>query len=400
MLFFYKALTRAGEERQGSVDAPTQDAAVAAVQRKELIVVAIKPAEAQSLFEKDLSFLHRISLKDVVVLSRQIATLFEAHISALRAFRLLASEAENPELRKKLNQIADDIQSGVSISQALNKHPAVFSDFYVSMVRSGEESGKLSETFLYLADYLDRYYELASKTKHALIYPAFVIVVFFGVMIGMMTFVVPKLAEIITSSGQEIPVYTKIVLAISNFLVHYGLFAALFAVIIGITVWYYSKKGFISFSKMKLSVPVVGDLYRKLYLSRIADNLYTMLTSGIPILRAVEVTATVVGNNVYEKILRDTHEAVKGGSPLSDAISHNDEIPRIMIQMIKVGEETGKIPDMLGKLAMFYKREVDGAVDSLVALIEPIMIVLLGLGVGTVLAAVLMPIYNIAGGIS
>lgn len=399
MLFFYKALTRAGEERQGSVDAPTQDAAVAAVQRKELIVVAIKPAEAQSLFEKDLSFLHRITLKDVVVLSRQIATLFEAHISALRAFRLLAAEAENPDLRKKLNQIADDIQSGVAISQALNKHPAVFSDFYVSMVRSGEESGKLSETFLYLADYLDRYYELASKTKHALIYPAFVIVVFFGVMIGMMTFVVPKLAEIITSSGQEIPVYTKIVLAISNFLVHYGIFAAFIVAIMGITVWYYSKKGLVSFSKIKLSVPVVGELYRKLYLSRVADNLYTMLTSGIPILRAVEVTATVVGNNVYEKILRDTHEAVKGGAPLSDAISHNDEIPRIMIQMIKVGEETGKIPDMLGKLAIFYKREVDGAVDSLVALIEPIMIVMLGLGVGTVLAAVLMPIYNIAGGI-
>ncbi|OHA79638.1 MAG: hypothetical protein A2675_03050 [Candidatus Yonathbacteria bacterium RIFCSPHIGHO2_01_FULL_51_10] len=399
MLFYYKALTRAGQQREGSVDAPSQDAAVAAIQHKDLIVVSVKSSEGQSFFEKDLSLLNRVSLKDVVVLSRQIATLFEAQVSALRVFRLLASEAENPTLRKKLSQIGDDIQSGMSISQALNKHPSVFSDFYVSMVRSGEESGKLSETFVYLADYLDRYYELASKTKHALIYPVFVIVVFFGVMIGMMTFVVPKLAEIIKSGGQEIPVYTKIVLAISDFLVNYGLFALLAAMIGGGAVWYYTKKGVISFSKFVLAIPVMGTLYRKLYLSRISDNFYTMLSSGIPILRSVEVTASVVGNDVYEKILLDVHEAVKGGSSLSDALSKSGEIPHIMIQMVKVGEETGNIPELLHRLAIFYKREVDGAVDSMVALIEPIMIVVLGLGVGVVLAAVLMPIYNIAGSI-
>ena len=399
MLFYYKALTRGGQQREGSVDAPSQDAAVAAIQHKDLIVVSVKSSEGQSFFEKDLSLLNRVSLKDVVVLSRQIATLFEAQVSALRVFRLLASEAENPTLRKKLSQIGDDIQSGMSISQALNKHPSVFSDFYVSMVRSGEESGKLSETFVYLADYLDRYYELASKTKHALIYPVFVIVVFFGVMIGMMTFVVPKLAEIIKSGGQEIPVYTKIVLAISDFLVNYGLFALLAAMIGGGAVWYYTKKGVISFSKFVLAIPVMGTLYRKLYLSRISDNFYTMLSSGIPILRSVEVTASVVGNDVYEKILLDVHEAVKGGSSLSDALSKSGEIPHIMIQMVKVGEETGNIPELLHRLAIFYKREVDGAVDSMVALIEPIMIVVLGLGVGVVLAAVLMPIYNIAGSI-
>lgn len=399
MLFYYKALTRAGQQREGSVDAPSQDAAIAAIQHKDLIVVSVKSVDGQSFFEKDLSLLNHISLKDVVVLSRQISTLFEAQVSALRVFRLLAAEAENPSLRKKLSQIGDDIQSGMSISQAMNKHPSVFSDFYVSMVRSGEESGKLSETFVYLADYLDRYYELASKTKHALIYPVFVIVVFFGVMIGMMTFVVPKLAEIIKSGGQEIPVYTKIVLAISDFLVNYGLFALLAVMIGGGAVWYYTKKGVISFSRFVLSIPVLGALYRKLYLSRISDNFYTMLSSGIPILRTVEVTANVVGNDIYEKILLDVHEAIKGGASLSDAMSKSGEIPHIMIQMVKVGEETGNIPELLHRLAIFYKREVDGAVDSMVALIEPIMIVVLGLGVGVVLAAVLMPIYNIAGSI-
>lgn len=399
MLYYYKALTKSGEQREGSVDAPNQDTAIGAIQGKGLIVVAIKGSETKSIFEKDISFINRISLKDVVVLSRQIATLFEAHISALRTFRLLAVEAENPNLRKKLNQISDDIQTGIPISQALSKHPTVFSDFYVSMVHTGEESGKLSETFLYLADYLDRYYELTAKTKHALIYPAFVIGTFIIVMILMMTVIVPKLGEIIRTSGQAIPVYTQIILSLSDFLVHYGLFVLLVVVIMGLAMWYYTKKGAISFSKLKLSVPVLGDLYRKLYLSRIADNLYTMLSSGIPILRAVEVTGTVVGNNVYENILKNAYEMIRGGSALSDALGQSDEIPHIMIQMVKVGEETGKIPDLMQKLAFFYKREVDGAVDSLVALIEPIMIVLLGLGVGTILAAVLLPIYNIAGNI-
>ncbi|MHB8651878.1 MAG: type II secretion system F family protein [Minisyncoccota bacterium] len=399
MLYYYKALTKSGEQREGSVDAPNQDTAIGAIQGKGLIVVAIKGSETKSIFEKDISFINRISLKDVVVLSRQIATLFEAHISALRTFRLLAVEAENPNLRKKLNQISDDIQTGIPISQALSKHPTVFSDFYVSMVHTGEESGKLSETFLYLADYLDRYYELTAKTKHALIYPAFVIGTFIVVMILMMTVIVPKLGEIIRTSGQAIPVYTQIVLSISDILVHYGLFVLLVVVIMGLAMWYYTKKGAISFSKLKLSVPVLGDLYRKLYLSRIADNLYTMLSSGIPILRAVEVTGTVVGNKVYENILKNAYEMIRGGSALSDALGQSDEIPHIMIQMVKVGEETGKIPDLMQKLAFFYKREVDGAVDSLVALIEPVMIVILGLGVGTILAAVLLPIYNIAGNI-
>lgn len=322
-------------------------------------------------------------------------------MSALRAFRLLGAQSDNKELSRILTEVADDIQSGVSMSGALGKHPKAFSDFYVNMVKAGEESGKLNETFLYLADYLDRSYELTSKTKNALIYPAFVVGTFIIVMIMMLTIVIPRLSAILTETGQEIPVYTKVVLAISHFLTSYGIFFFILLVIGGFLLWRWSKtdRGGVALSRSRLEVPYIGDLYQKLYLSRIADNMNTMLSSGISMVRAIEITASVVGNEVYKNLLTDAGSAVKSGSSLSDALSGHSEIPSIMVAMVKIGEETGELGNILKTLAHFYKREVDNAVDTLVGLIEPIMIVSLGLGVGLLLTSVLVPIYNVTAGI-
>ena len=334
-------------------------------------------------------------------MSRQISTLFEAQVSAVKTFRLLGTESGNLILHKKLAEIADDVQSGVPISGAMGKHSDLFSSFYVNMVRAGEESGKLNETFAYLADYLDRSYELASKTKNALIYPIFVIITFITVMILMLTLVIPRLSSIITESGQEIPLYTKIVLAISQFLVDYGLFLLIFVVIGIFYLLRFQKQegGARYFDNLKLTIPYISDLYKKLYLSRIADNMDTMLTSGISMVRAIEITGTVVDNKIYEDILKDVVGLVKSGSSMSEAFSrYPEQIPSIMIQMIKVGEETGELGYILKTLAKFYKREVETSVDTLVGLIEPVMIISLGLGVGFLLTSILVPIYNIAGG--
>jgi len=314
---------------------------------------------------------------------------------------MLASESENKILRKILTQVSDDIQAGSSMSDALYKHPKVFSDFYVNMVRAGEESGKLNDTFLYLAGYLDRTYELTSKTRNALIYPAFVISTFFVVMVLMMTFVIPRLSSILTETGQEIPMYTKVVITLSDFLVNYGIFFLILFVAGLFLLWKYSgtEKGKIAFSRARLDIPYVGELYSKLYLSRISDNMNTMLSSGISMVRAIEITGSVVGNEVYSNILKEAAESVKSGSSLSDALSQNKEIPGIVTAMIRIGEETGELGNILKTLALFYKREVDNAVDTLVGLIEPIMIVLLGVGVGLLLTSVLVPIYNITAGI-
>lgn len=399
MLFLYKAIDQNGEQKEGSIEAVSIDVAINSIQKRGLIISAINPVEDRSL-QNRFFFGGRVSNKDIVILSRQLSTLFEAQVSALRIFKLISAEAESPALRKALTEIADDLQGGSSISKALGKHPKVFSDFYVNMVKSGEETGKLNDIFSYLADYLDRNYEVVSKAKNALIYPAFVITVFVGVMVLMFTVIIPKIAAIILDSGQELPIYTKIVIAISDFLVHDGIFLAA-AIVVGsffLIRYIRTPVGAYAFDSFKLSVPYVGDLYRKLFLSMIADNMSTMITSGIPMLRALEITSSVVGSDIYKQILNESMIAIKGGSSLSNAFSQYKEIPGILVQMIKVGEETGELASILKTMARFYQREVMNAVDTLVDLIEPVMIVLLGLGVGVLLASVLLPIYNMANG--
>lgn len=361
------------------------------------MVASIEPAEKEPWYTK-IKFGTGVSNKEIVVLSRQIATLFEAQVSALKIFTLLSSEEENLYLKKSLIQIADDIQAGSTISKALTRHPEIFSEFYVNMVRSGEETGKLNDTFNHLADYLDRNYEVISKAKNALIYPAFVITVFIMVMVLMFAVIIPKISLIILDSGQPIPFYTQIVFSISNFFINYGVILAVAIVIAGFFLVRYTRteEGKTALAHFKLSVPYVGNLYKKLYLSIIADNMSTMVMSGIPMANSIEVTASVVGNDVYRKILEESLLAVKGGSSLSQSLSQYEEIPNMLVQMIKVGEESGELGSILGTMAHFYQREVINAVDTLVSLIEPIMIVLLGLGVGILLASVLIPIYDIA----
>lgn len=398
MLFNYKALENiTGAQKAGTIEAVSIEVAIDSLQKRGLLIAEIEPAEKDSWIAH-LSIGGGVKNKDVVILSRQMATLFDAQVSALKIFSLLAAEVENAKLRHALIEITDDLKGGSSISKALAKHPDIFTEFYVNMVKAGEETGKLNETFNYLADYLDRNYEVVSKAKNALIYPAFVVSVFVAVMIIMFTVIIPKISVILIDSGTEVPTYTKIVFAISSFMIHDGaIIAAAIVVAVFLGIRYIrTPEGKTALARFKLDVPYVGDLYRKLYLSLIADNMNTMVLSGIPMAKAIEVTASVVGNDVYRQILEESLLAVKSGSSLSQSLAQYEEIPGILLQMIKVGEETGELGAILKTMARFYQREVLTAVDTLVSLIEPVMIVFLGLGVGTLLASVLIPIYNIA----
>ena len=402
MLFRYQAVDASGTPREGTIDASTADVAISSLQQRGYVVSSIAPlSEGRSLFTMRMTFLERVSSKEVVIFSRQIATLLEAQVSALRIFRLLAAEADNPLLGRILTEIADDLQGGSSISNALAQHPDLFSPFYVNMVKAGEEAGKLDQSFNFLADYLDRTYEVLHRARSALIYPAFVITTFIAVMTLMLTLVIPRISDIIVSSGQEIPIYTRIVIGLSSFFTNYIAFILFFAAALGVALWRFKRTpaGRRAFDEAKLAVPYVGDLYEKLYLSRIADNLATMLASGVSMIKVLEITSDVVDNEVYKEIITNTTADVKAGKSLSDALSEYPQIPGVLTQMAKVGEETGNLGSILETLAKFYRREVNTAVDRLINLIEPAMIVLLGLGVGILLAAVLLPIYNIAGGI-
>lgn len=398
MLFNYIALDAQNAQRKGTVEAMTVDAAISAVQKRGYTIVSINEIEAKSgLFNMEFHLFEGVSNKEIVILSRQIATLFQAHVSPLRIFRLLSAEIENKYLQGILNQIVEDLQGGSSIARALASHPKVFSSFYINLVRAGEESGSLEKSFNYLADYLDRSYEITSKAKNALIYPAFVISVFFIVMGLMLTMVIPKVAKILTDAGGELPIYTRIVIGVSDFLVNYiGIILVLGSV--GIVMLYRFIKtpvGLRAYDELMISIPYMGDLQRKLVLTRMCDNLSTMLSAGISIVQALEVTSDVVGNTIYKEIIDSAIFDVKGGRSFADAISEYPEIPGVLAQMIKVGEETGSMPEIISTLATFYRREVNNAVDTLIGLIEPVMIVLLGLGVGVLLASVLMPIYGL-----
>jgi type IV pilus assembly protein PilC len=401
MLFKYTYIDESGSEREGTIDAVNDDAAINSLQSRGIVLTSLAPAAAtKSIFDMEIDLFSHVSSRELVMLSRQISTLFGAKVSALKVFRLLAGNATNKILHNALSKVSDDIAGGSSMAKAMSKHPKVFNHFYVNMVAAGEESSQLDKIFGNLADYTERTYEITSKAKNALIYPAFVIATFIGVMVLMLTAVIPRISVILVESGQEIPFYTQITLGISSFFVNFGIPLLVLFVVLGAIAFkrIQTEEGKRAFDRFKLNIPVLGAIYRNLYVSRIMDNMSTMLVSGISMLKALESTHAIIDNAVYRDILSRSIESVHGGSSVSDALSRNgDEIPSIVVQMIRVGEETGELGNILQTLSRFYGREVVNSVDTLVSLIEPAMIVLLGLGVGFLLASVLVPIYNISG---
>jgi type II secretory pathway component PulF len=402
MLFKYKALDKTGTEQEGTIETVNEDTAIAALQRNGLVITSVVPADKKDFLHGDIAYFEHVSAKEVVILSRQLATLFEAQVSALRIFRLLGSEAANPLVRKTLSKVSDDIQAGSSISKALSKHPKVFSSFYCNMVLAGEETGRLEQTFNHLAEYIDRSYAVTSKAKHALVYPAFIIFTFIVIMVLMLVMVIPKLTEMIKEASAEIPIYTKIVMGFSDFFINYGLLLFVFLVFVVITLWRYAltPQGRRYFDRLKLDIPLIGSLYQKLFLARLAENLSTMLSSGIAMVQAIDITSAIVENVHYEEALKKARDDIKNGASISKAFSEHPEIPTIMVQMMRVGEETGELSNILKTLAKFYTREVENTVDTLIGMLEPIMIILLAGGVGVLVASVILPIYSITSSIT
>lgn len=398
MLFFYQAKTKEGEEKKGAIEAPSPELALLALQRRELIIISLTLSGEKKGLLREFYFFGKIKHRDIVILSRQLAILFEAKVPVITSFEILIKETSNKNLKKNLQEILEDIQGGLPISQAMRRHPEIFSDFYTNMIKVGEEAGKLDEIFTFLADYLERNYELTNKAKNALIYPAFVFGAFIIVMIVMLTVVIPKIADIIKETGQPIPLYTKIVIGASDFTKSFGIF---FLIIAGLALalfwWYYlrTEKGRLLVARMQISVPIFGELFRKIYLARLSDNLQTLLNGGVSMVKSLEIASATVGSPIYSQIVKESVEMVKGGSSLSDAFSQYPDISSLFVQMIKVGEETGRLDKILNSISRFYQKEVDNAVNNMVGLIEPIVIVVLGLAVGLMVASVLIPIYNI-----
>lgn len=392
----YQVRDRQGVLETGTIEASSNDSVLDILQRRGYTVLSVREKKKSAF---SFSLRGRATVKDVVILSRQLSTLFEAQVPIIESLRTLAEETSKPALKDALGQILADVTGGLALSQAFAKHPKFFSAFYVNLIRSGEESGKLQEVFLYLADYVERSYYLTMKARNAMIYPAFILVAFVAVIVLMLTVVIPGLLEIFEETGQQLPIYTRALLYLSTFLRDYGIFLVFFLVLAAVFLvrWKRTPDGAMFFARVQIHIPLVGDLYKKLFIARLADNLQILISSGIPILRALEITRDVVGNLVFAHALEEAYKTVRGGGTISSALKNTPEIPTLVTQMMRIGEATGRLDFILQKISKFYQQEVNSAVDNLVSLIEPILIIVLGLGIGFLLMSVLVPLYNLVG---
>ncbi len=397
MNFNYQARTPQGEIQTGTVEAPNQDAAVEALHRHDLVILEIAEEKKGLDLGAELPFLNRVKNQDVVIFSRQLSVLFDAQVPLVPALRTLAEQAGSTMLKKIIMDMAQDVDSGTPFSMALEKFPKVFSHFYVSVVRAGEASGRLQDVLNYLADHEEKSYDLSRKIKGALTYPIFVISAVIVVGAVVMIFVIPNLTKILEESGQELPFLTKLVIGISDFLRGYWWLALFMLVGLGGGVWYYTRtaSGKALWDKLKLKLPIFGGLFKKVYLARFAENLSTLIKGGIPIIQSLTITADVVGNTLYQEIILRAREEVRKGNTMSSVLSTEKAVPAMVGQMIRIGEQTGKLDMILVKIASFYGKEVDEMVGSMTELIQPILILILGAGAGILVAAILLPIYNL-----
>ena len=396
--FAYKALNIEQETSSGLVRAPSVDTAADILIEKGLTILVLKE-------KKDIIrgipmpfLLGKISPKDIVIVSRQLSILVAANIPLVQSLKILLKQITNPKFKVIISEVVEDVEGGGKLSDALAKHPRAFDDFFVNIVRSGETSGKLDEVLLYLADQMEKDYDLTSKIKGAMIYPIFITSALLVVGTIMMIFVVPKITQVLKESGAKIPFATKVLIGTSSFLVHYWWLIALilFGIIIAFRVYASTGFGRYSVDLFKIKVPIFGKLFQKIAIVRFARSLYTLISGGVTLTRGFKIVSDVVGNTVYKNLILETSKEVEGGNPIATVFMKSPHIPPMVSQMLNVGEKTGKIDTILLKIADFYSREIDNLLRNLVTLIEPIVMIVMGAGVGLMVAAVILPMYNLA----
>lgn len=399
MRFIYQARTKNGEIKAGVVEANSVQAAAEVLRRDDLFVTFLKK-ENEKLTKK-FHFFEGVSGKDIAVFSRQLAVMFRANVSLVESLRTIGGQLPNQNFREKILKISQIVEAGSPLSAALAKFPDIFSPFFVAMVRAGEVSGNLSEQFNYLADYLEKQYYLAGKVKGAMIYPAVIVVVMFGVLFLLAYFVMPNLVGMLNGADMELPPLTKFVIAATDFIRGIGGIIVLLSMVgIVVLVMRFSRtKGGREFmDKLYLRIPGVKHLLKMLCVSRFADNLSTLITGGIPITQALEITGTIVGNVVYRDVIMKTCEGVRKGQTISSVLFNYPELfPAMFSQMILVGEQTGSLDKSLLVMVGFYEKETERAIEGMLLMIEPVLIIALGLIVGGVVASVMVPLYQSMG---
>lgn len=392
-VFKWEGKTRTGSIQKGELAAKTKEEVMMLLRRQNITPISVTAKQK----EIKLQFGSGITDKDIVIFTRQLATMIDAGLPLVQCLEILGNQTENKSLAKIVTQVRSDVESGSTFAEAIKKHPKVFNDLYVNMVAAGEAGGILDTILQRLAAYMEKFAKIKKQIKSAMIYPAIILTVAVGVVALLMVVVVPMLAGMFADMGQALPLPTRIVIGISNFLKGWGgLIVALTIIffIVGLVQWRKTPKGRKITDAIALKIPVMGMLIQKVSVAKFTRTLGTLISSGVPILEGLLIVARTAGNKVVEEAIVNTRQSVSEGKTLAEPLTKAGVFPPMVTQMIAVGEATGALDNMLGKIADFYDDEVDSAVAALTSMLEPMLMIFLGTTVGFVIVAMYMPIFQ------
>ncbi len=396
----YTAKTVAGKTVEGLIDAPVQRAAADKLRSQRFTVMSLNEVKAsnENVLSRINPFKKGVSSKDLVIFSRQLATLVSAGVPIVQGLNILSEQIQSPVFRQVISAIRTDIESGIAIADAMKKQPKAFSELYVSMIRAGETGGVLDAILERLSAYLEAAEELRGKVKGAMVYPLVISGVAGAVTLFLLIVVIPTFKNVFASFGSELPLPTRILLSASDFLRHNFMYLMIIpaGLFVGLKKWHKTEKGCTAIDRQMIRLPVFGDLLKKVAVSKFTRTLGTLIKSGVPILQALDTVAKTSGNKVVEGAIMKARESIREGEKIADPLKASGIFPPMVIQMISVGEETGNLEIMLTKIADFYDQEVDTAVKALTSLIEPVIICVMGVVIGSIVICMFLPIFQMS----
>jgi type IV pilus assembly protein PilC len=396
-IYRYSGINSQGIKTSGLLNAFNRHAANERL--VELGLTKINLADkTDSLELKIVTLLNPVKAKDLVIFSRQFSVMISANLAIVQALRIAAEQTTSISLKMNVSEIAYEVDSGSSLSVAMAKRPKIFTPFYINVVKSGETSGRLDEVLDYLADEMEKDYDMGAKISGAMIYPGFVLGGLVIVGILMMVVVIPQLTSVLKESGATLPLSTRIVIATSNFLISYWwiLLIITLGAITLIKTFANTEFGKMTIDAIKLKLPVFGNLFQLIYIVRFTRSMNTLIIGGVTVSKSLEIVADVVGNRMYRDLILKSKKSVEEGGSLAKVFLSSDAVPKMVPQMIVVGEKTGKLDLVFRKITEFYSREIQNILANLVSLMEPMIMVVMGVAVGVMVAAVIMPMYNLA----
>jgi type IV pilus assembly protein PilC len=400
MKFSYKARTKEGKIETGIIEASSKEAAAVLLQKYNIFVTSLKEEVEKKNFFKNIKFETKVSRKELAIFSRQLAVMLESRVPVVQSLSSLAVQATKVHFKEKLSEISSLVEEGISLSEALSRFPETFDNFFINLIKSGEISGKLSSTLYYISDHLEREHDIISQVRQAMIYPIFTISILFIVINVIVIFLLPRVRELILDASSAPAPSTIFILHVYAFLGNYWwVFLAAFFLLVSFMVFYFrTKNGKKTYDQLSLRMPLIGNILRKVFLTRFCGNVSTLMAAGISINNTLKITGNTVNNDVYKKIITEIEEKVSEGEKISSVlVRHQYYFPPFVIQMIKVGEETGKLEKTLTEVVDFYDKEIKRSIDLFLALLEPILIVVLGVVVGLLAISVFAPLYDALG---